>query len=130
MTASADIGRVADQVARYPEQAVRRAVDTFRKAIRPRLRADTGGDSRMSGIGNARLRDTGRVQGAELVEGRVSINLRGPGKWLDGGVRPHDTAAGVHHPGTDGLGTFSEPVAAALPDVEADLARDFEAVIR
>lgn len=132
MSASRDIDQVADAVGRFPETAVRHAVDRFRTAIQPRLKRDTGGDNRLSGIGNARLNVSTKVAGSVLVEGTVTAGpkkMRGPWRWLDDGTRPRSTATG-QHPGTDPKHTWSDPVQRAMPDVQSGIARDFEAVIR
>jgi len=132
VTASADIDHVVAALDRFPDTAVRRAVDQFRDAVRPRLKRDTGGDFRLSGIGNARLNVSTRVVGRDLVEGKVTTGpkkLMGPWRWLDDGTRPSVTADGRHY-GTTAKHTWSDPVAKALPDVQAGIARDFVAVVR
>lgn len=124
MTAAGDLRDAADQLERYPADVVRRGVDMLRAAVGARLRVDTGGDQRLSGIGNARLTVSGKVTGSVFVEGRVTAGPRqliGPWRWLNDGTRPHG-----NHPGTRPLATFDRPVADTLPVIERDAVRVFD----
>lgn len=134
MTASADLRQAADNVARFPDQAVRRVVTGLRAAITPRLRQDTGGDNQLSGAGNAKLSVYARTDDGLIAEGVVRTIRRegtdGRWRWLEDGTRPRTTAAGGQHPGTDPKRTWSDPIRDALPDVLAGVARDFEVILR
>jgi len=133
MTAGGDLNAAATAVSRYPEPAVRQAVASIRGALAPRLKVDTGGDSRLSGIGNARLPIVTKVTaGASLAEGRVATARRGtfgPWRWLNDGVRPYTTAAGNRHPGTRPKRTWDDPVDQVMPTVETDLVRGFDRIV-
>lgn len=124
MTAAGDLRDAADQLERYPAAVVRRGVDMLRAAVGARLKVDTGGDQRLSGIGNARLSVTGTVSSSGLAEGKVTAGPRrliGPWRWLNDGTRPRG-----NHPGTRPLSTFDAPVEQTLPDVEREAVRAFD----
>lgn len=124
MTAAGDLRAAADELERYPAELVERGVDMLRTEVRARLKVDTGGDSRLSGIGNARLSVSGTVTGDVFVEGRVTAGPRrliGPWRWLNDGTRPHGA-----HPGTRPLMTFDRPVADTLPEIEREAVRVFD----
>jgi len=129
MTAAAELDRSADEVARYPEQGHGLSGRLLRQAVDRRLKVDTGGDRRLSGIGNARLSTRSTVTGTVFVEARVAAGPRrlvGPWRWLNDGVRPWTTSAGNVHPGTPAKRTFDDPVDRTLPTVEHELALTFD----
>ena len=109
-------------------------VDGFRKQIRPQLKTDTGGDNRLSGIGNAKLSVTGRVKGLGRVTGTVTASprkLAGPWRWLEDGTRPHYTHNGTRrHPGTAGKRTWTKPVDKAYRSLESDVLRMWDNTLR
>lgn len=133
MTAAGDLNATAAAVGNYPEPAVRRAVATIRRSLEQRVKVDTGGDGRMSGIGNARLPIVAKVTaGSTLTEANISTSRRGtfgPWRWLNDGVRPYTTAAGNRHRGQTPKRTWDEPIDRILPTVEADLLQTFDRIV-
>lgn len=134
MTARSDIEQIDGALGRFPERAVRRSLDTFRRQITPSLKTDTGGDFRLSGLNNiGKLSMTLKVTGSELVEGRLMAGpkrMRGPWRWLEDGTRPRATSTGRTHPGTPAKRTWSDPVRRALPAADRAISDEFQAVIR
>ena len=133
MTAAADLEVVAGNVERFPAQAVRHVVTGLRTAIVARARRDTGGDMRLShDRRQVRLDVTTSVDGGpRLVAGEV---IPGPRdavsrwRWLNDGTRPRVQGAG-RHPGTRGKRTIAAAVDRAAPDLERDVAHQFDQVM-
>lgn len=128
MTAAADLREAAGQLARFPEQVVRHAVDELAKAVERQLRTDTGGDNRLSGVrGKRKLQVERKVTafGTGFAEGSVAAGPRrmlGPWRWLnDGTGEPGPTRA---------KGTFDGAVQRSLPAVELQIANQFDTLIR
>lgn len=137
--AVADLDDLAVNVAAFSERAVRHVAKGLAKPIRKQLKRDTGGDSRLSGIGNARLNVSTRVK---VTGGRATgvvaggpKKLRGPWSWLEAGTAPHSTRRGVKardtrragvtgldHPGTPAKRTWSRPVERVVVGLERDVA--------
>lgn len=142
MTASADLEYVADQISRFPAEAVRFAVDDIGGAIERRMVTDTGGNRRLSGLDRRTrkakpLKVRRSVTGTTFVEGKVSASpkeLRGAWAWLDkgttGGYHTRRRGAPGRHPGTPAKRTFSAPLEQRLPLVEASLAARWQSVLR
>lgn len=129
MSASDDIEAVAAKLDQFPEQAVRHAAVELRSAILPRLRRDTGGDQRLSGMrSGARLNVTAETtgQGAQVAAG--PRRMLGPWRWLNNGTRPRAQGRG-QHPGTRAKGTWDQAAAKAIPDVERDVATLFDRTV-
>lgn len=132
MAAARDLERAADQLERYPEQAVRRGVTLLRGAASARLKVDTGGDYRLSGVGNAKLGIRTSVKGTQFVEGVVAAGSRRTEtieRWLNNGTRPRVTSAGNTHPGTPAKRTWDDPIDNTLPIVERELVAMFDRTI-
>jgi hypothetical protein len=129
VAAASDLEAVADQLDQFPEQAVRHAVTELRSAILPRLRRDTGGDQRLSGMrSGARLDVTVETTGTGGQVAAGPRRMRGPWRWLNDGTRPRAQGRG-RHPGTPAKGTWDRPVAKALPDVEREVATLFDRTV-
>lgn len=133
MTAAADLDQVAGNVERFPDQAVRHVVTGLRAAIVARARRDTGGDMRLShDRRRIQLDVTTNIAGQGHVQGEV---IPGPRRavsrwrWLNDGTRPRAQGSG-RHPGTRGLRTIDAAVDRALPDLERDVATQFDEVLR
>lgn len=132
MTAAADLEVVAGNVERLPTESVRHVVTGLRQAIVARARRDTGGDMRLShDRRNERLDITTAVGGGDRVaHGQV---IPGPTRavsrwrWLNDGTRPRVQGSG-RHPGTRGKRTIDAAVDRALPDLERDVAHQFDQV--
>lgn len=104
-----ELRKAAKKVRSLPNQMVRAGADHLKKPVAARLKSDTGGDSRLSGIGNARLRVATSARGNERAKGFVRIIPPGPGSWLNDGTRPRPQGRG-RHPGTPAKRTFDDPV--------------------
>ena len=129
MTAASDLEAVAAQLDQFPEQAVRHATAELRRAILPRLRRDTGGDQRLSGMrSGARLNVTAETTGSGGQVAAGPRRMLGPWRWINDGTRARAQGRG-RHPGTRAKGTWDQPVAKAVPDVERDVAAMFDQVI-
>lgn len=133
-SASAAARSVATAARAFPRRFVKESVKATRKAIADTLKADTGGDSAMSGIGNAKLKVKTSVKGEQTVTGTVTAGKpRGPWTWLEEGTKPHAVGGkfrGARHPGTRGKRTWSRPAVKAI-DGEARRARqELTAIIR
>lgn len=132
MSAAGDLEQAAAKLEQFPEQAVRRAVDTLRGAASDRLKVDTGGNYRLSGVGNARLGIRSSVKGTQFVEGVVGAGSRRTEtieRWLNDGTRPRTTSAGNTHPGTPAKRTWDDPIDRTLPIVERELGAMFDRII-
>jgi hypothetical protein len=129
VSAASDLEAVATQLDQFPEQAVRHAVTELRRAILPRLRRDTGGDQRLSGMrSGARLDVTAETKGSGGQVAAGPRRMLGPWRWLNNGTRPRAQGRG-RHPGTRPKGTWDQATAKALPDVERDVAALFDQVV-
>ena len=111
-----------------PSEMVRQGTKQVRGPVLARVARDSGGDRRLSGIGNVgQFKVTTKVTGTVFVEGRVFAGpgkMRGPWSWLESGTTRK------RHGRTRGKGTWSEPVEAELPKVQRTLERMFEAAVR
>lgn len=109
----------ARRVASFPSDVTRRSVRVLADAIRPRVRVDTGGDMRLSGMRDPtpiRVTETVTATGS-TASGAVTFGppaMRPAVTWLNDGTRPH---AETDHPGTPARYTVDEPVADTLPVV-------------
>lgn len=133
MTAAADLEVVAGNVERFPVQAVRHVTTGLRQAILTRARRDTGGDMRLShDRRNERLAVDTSIDGDRITVGEV---IPGPKRavsrwrWINDGTRPRVQGSG-RHPGTKGKHTIDLAVDRALPDLERDVATQFDEVMR
>lgn len=133
MTAAADLEVVAGNVERFPVQAVRHVTTGLRTAIVARARRDTGGDMRLShDRRRERLDVTTIVAGEGVVTGEVIPGPRRAAsrwRWLNDGTRPRTQGRG-RHPGTRGKRTIDLAVDRALPELERDVANQFDEVLR
>ena len=134
MPTSANLRKRETRIAALPEQVVREALKTIQEPARNRLRIDTGGDFRLSGLKGAgpRMSVTVKVRGGSLVEGVVQAGpkrLLGPMSWLESGTKARRQGRG-RHPGTPAKRTWSSPTGAAQSKAIADVRRRFSAVIR
>lgn len=151
MGAAADrLGRVGKNLRTLPEEGVQQATVKVRKQILVALKADTGGDRRLSGLG-ARGRPltvkvTRRSTG-NIAEGRVMAGprrQRAPWFWLEEGTdagdrrirgtsRRRGTAPGARtfrHSGTPAKRTWSRSVGPVLDEVREDFERQWRNAVR
>lgn len=128
MTAATELQDVADKVARFPSDAVRHVVTELRRVIDAELRRDTGGDARMSGVGQTRLAVQTDIKGAVGSVTAGPKRMRGPWRWLEDGTRPRQQGNG-RHPGTTAKRTWSEPSELRIPQIERELGTRFESAI-
>lgn len=130
MSAASDLETVADQLDEFPEQAVRHAAVELRGAILPRLRRDTGGDQRLSGMRSQTRLDV--VVDIAATDARVTAGPRrmsSAWRWINDGTRPRAQGRG-RHPGTRAKGTWDQPVAKAIPDIERDIGNLFDRAVQ
>ena len=125
---------VAKRAREFPKSFVKESVKATRKEVAKTLKADTGGDSGLSGIGGAKLKIKTSVKGDNPAVGSVTAGKpRGPWTWLEKGTKPHIAGGkfrGARHPGTRGKRTWSKPATVSL-DREAKRARrELAAIIR
>lgn len=130
MSAASDLEAVAAQLDQFPEQAARHAVTELRRAILPRLRRDTGGDQRLSGMrSGARLNVTAETTGSGGQVAAGPRRMLGPWRWINDGTRPRAQGRG-RHPGTPAKGTWDRAAATAIPDIERDVADIFDRAVQ
>lgn len=104
MTASARLRQTSARFRSLPEQLVRVGADALNESIMQQLRADTGGDQRLSGFGRRgkKMATTTRISGGGRIASAV-IRARGP-QWaiVEKGADPHlvgrrrDGKGGLH----------------------------------
>lgn len=138
MSASAGLKLVEQRLAGFPADAVRQAVKTIGDPALRRLRKDTGGDRKLSGLKNAKpLTIKTKVVGTTIAEGVVLAGpkrLLGPWSWLEDGTKAGNRrgryGSVYRHPGTRAKRTWSDPVDDAARQVMADIQNQFRATIR
>lgn len=135
MAAVEDLGKLAEDVESFSERAVRHLVTGLAGEIRPQIKRDLGGDSKMSGIGNARLSVSTKVKVVgDKVTGSVSAapkKLAGPWSWMESGTKQHNTHHGTRwHPGTRGKRSWSKPVDRAVAALEREVAVMWDGMVR
>jgi hypothetical protein len=138
------LGRVGDRLRMLPDEAVVKSSKIFRTAALKQLKADTGGDRRLSGLRNGLpLRVTVTKRGTELVEGRVMAgpkDQRAPWFWLEEGTRPGPRgkpfgrpdsrrANRGMHPGTPAKRTWSRSFESARGEAENEIDGLFERAV-
>lgn len=137
MAAKGGAGKVLRDIAKraetFPRKFVKDAVADIRKEQTKTLKADTGGDMGLSGIGNARLSIKTSVKGDTIVTGEVSAGKpRGPWTWLESGTRPHVVGGryrGARHPGTRGKRTWSRSAPKALDNAAKDARKEIRTIV-
>lgn len=138
MAASAGLKQVEQRLAGFPADAVKQAVKTISTPALARLRKDTGGDRRLSGLKNGKqLTIKTKVVGTTIAEGVVLAGpkrLLGPWSWLEDGTKAGSRrgryGSPYRHPGTRAKRTWSDPVDDAQRQVLADIQNQFRTVIR
>lgn len=135
MSATSDLNQISFDVRQFPEKVVRMGVRELEAAVVDRLRRDTGGDFRLSGLrGGGKLTVTTKVGilYGHRVSGQVQASPRkmiGPWRWLQDGTEPHAMGRG-RHPGTRGKQTWSEPVERTIPKVQRQIETSFDSVVQ
>ena len=124
-----ELRTAAKKLKSIPNQMVRAGANTLAKPLRASYKADTGGDSRLSGIGNARLTVATSARGAERAKGYVKMRPAGPASWLNYGTRPRRQGSGWH-PGTPAKRTFDAPVDREIRNALREMERLFERSLR
>lgn len=104
-----ELRKAAKKVRSLPNQMVRAGADHLKKPIGVSYKAALGGDSRMSGIGNARIGVATSARGVEQAKGFVRMRPAGPADWVNSGTRPRRQGRGMH-PGTPAKHAFDQPV--------------------
>lgn len=130
------LGRIGRRLRTMPQEGVAEATRTLRAELLRNLRADTGGDFRLSGLRNGVPLSVKTTQrGTELVEGRVMAgprDQRAPWFWLEEGTRPGYRGARVGrynsarsnrgwHPGTPAYRTWSRSFDAVESKIQSDM---------
>lgn len=124
-----ELRTAAKRVRTLPNQMVRAGADVLKKPIRDSFKRDLGGDSRMSGIGNARISVATSARGKERATGFVRMKPAGPASWLNDGTRPRRQGRGFH-PGTKAKHTFDEPVDRNIVEALREMERLFARSLR
>lgn len=122
-SAAANLRRIARECKSLPRQAVEGATKAFKKSIDKSLKADTGGDFRLSGA-PTRMRVQSKVTGDTVVEGTVSPNKPAMAQWVwlnEGTGEPGPTAP---------KGTWSEPVSREMKTVTRAVRERLNTVMR
>lgn len=133
--AGAALRQMARRAESFPRTFVKGAVSDIRKDQTKSLKADTGGDAKLSGIGNARLTIRTSVKGGgSLVTGELSAGKpRGAWAWLEHGTKPHIVGGkfkGARHPGTRGKQTWSRSVGPSLDRASKRARGELVAIVR
>ena len=134
------VAQFADAVAKYPAQlerdrkrAANKAALAITRELRQRIRADAGGDSRLSGVGVKGARVGANYR--QLPSGDVRVQATGPVHLLESPTAPHEITprrrgrkalrlsdgqivARVQHPGTRGKRTWTRGVREGTPKGE------------
>ena len=124
-----ELHTAAKKIRSLPNQMVRAGADHLKKPLRESFKRDTGGDSRMSGIGNARISVATSARGSSNAKGFVKMRPAGPASWLNYGTRPRRQGRGFH-PGTRPKGTFDEPVNREINQALREMERLFNQALR
>lgn len=124
-----ELRTAAKRVRTLPNQMVKAAADHLKKPIAASYKSDLGGDSRMSGIGNARISVTTSARGKERAKGFVRMKPAGPASWLNDGTKPRRQGRGWH-PGTPARSTFDRPVDQNIDEALREMQRVFERSLR
>lgn len=119
----------ARKVKSLPNQMVRAGADHLKKPIHDSYERHTGGDSRLSGIGNARISVATSARGTTNARGSVKMRPAGPASWLNDGTRPRRQGSGWH-PGTGAKHAFDDPVDRELAAALREMERLFERAVR
>lgn len=112
--AAAEFRRIEQQLKGLPRRLVEQAVKDVYRETTKQLKKDTGGDQSLSGAPR-RLSVTKKVDGTQVVIGRVAPARRGLRQWtwLQSGARPR-TRGDKTWKGTKGKKTWTK---AAVPEV-------------
>lgn len=88
-----ELRKVARQVDSAPKDALKAEFGSLAKDVKKSIADSTGGDSRLSGLGNRPLLGaTVKIQGSAIVEGTLRPSPKsamGPHYWLEKGTNPH-----------------------------------------
>jgi hypothetical protein len=132
--AGAALRQLARKAEEFPRKFVKGAVADTRKASMAALKADTGGDAAMSGIGGAKLKIKTSVKGGSIVTGEVRASTpRAAWFWLEEGTRPHIAGGkfkGARHPGTRGKRTWSRTVDPSLTKASKRAREELTAMVQ
>lgn len=132
--AGAVLRDIAKRAESFPRKFVKQAVADIRKGQTKTLKADTGGDGGLSGIGGAKLRIKTSVKGDTIVTGVVEAGSpRGPWTWLESGTKPHIAGGryrGARHPGTRGKRTWSRAATPGLAKAAKTASREVTTIVR
>lgn len=104
-----ELRTAAKKVRSLPNQMVRAGADHLKKPLRESYKRHAGGDSRLSGLGNARLTVATSARGSSNAKGFVKMRPAGPASWLNDGTRARRQGSGWH-PGTKPKHAFDKPV--------------------
>ena len=129
---SSELRTAARKVRSLPNQMVKAGGDHLKAPIRASFKRDTGGDMRLSGIGNrGRFTISSSARGTSSAKGFVQVakSMRGPASWLNSGTKPRRQGSGFH-PGTPAKRTFDEPVEREIREALAEMQRLFDRALR
>lgn len=86
---------VANRTRTFPQSVVKAASAVVEKELRKTAKQDTGGDSRMSGMGNARVSPKTEIVGSSAAVATIHPARRTTGMWaiLDEGTQGHSVRA-------------------------------------
>jgi hypothetical protein len=124
-----ELRTAARKIRSLPNQMVRAGADHLKKPIQESYKRDTGGDSRLSGAGNARIAVATSARGASAAKGFVKMRPAGLASWLNDGTRPRRQGAGWH-PGTKAKRTFDAPVDREIQAALREMEHLFERALR
>lgn len=124
-----ELRTAARKIRSLPNQMVRAGADHMKKPLGTRLKLDTGGDQRLSGLGGTRLKVATSARGTDAARGFVRLVPPGPGSWLNAGTRRRQQGSGWH-PGTAAKKTFDEPIERHKHEALREMQRLFSRALR
>ena len=157
MTASSGLRRRSTAVKDFRRQELKRHANQIRKDLIRSAKSATGGDRRLSGLGNkplisvrVRTVDGNRTTSVTIVPSPKAA--AGPWRWIEDGTKPGrragrkstrngrtrraSTVEGVgsyFHPGTrgtQGVKAWSTPLVTRIPKVRAELRASFKQTMK